>query len=732
MTRYPIVRVLVASLFAVAGCFGDTTVFVPIEGDAADSTGGDSSDLGDVLDEDADPGDADTDDVDTGADADASDANDTGGADGGDADTDAPTDADTDEPATEDCSNTVDDDGDLAIDCADPDCAGHPACATADGCGDGDLDLGESCEDGNTDDGDGCSADCTLEAGFVNRCGDGIIVAVAGERCDDGDGNSDTAPDACRANCQPARCGDGVVDSGELCDAGGASGTCTGICTVVATCGDGIVQAPEQCDDGDSDPADGCHLCELTAESECGDGVFAPAFETCDAGQGCAASDFCNASCRCETPVLCGNGRVDSGEQCDGSSAPCGGGVCTPACRCVAPVCGNNVVEGSEQCDGTDSLACTVSEACNASCRCERVAAPVLSPIATPLLGGSLTVDAWAAPARCAYPNQHGYEIRLQGRAAAQVTAFTAQASGVDVSARVFEIAALPAGDFDFAARVCSASLPEGRSIRMTVRDASGRESNAVNWTFPALGTPSLTAFTAFTARDPNVHVFRLSGEASRGNVWRLRLDILDAAGGLLLADLDANIVRLDHSGGSYKGATALPGVAGFGIGGYDGSVVSFGGAESAARRATVTGTPTSGGACIPLLGATVPTCALPLVCRQTTDRFTGTCAAASGSAPALTSISAPTYIPGSPVCSAEVPDELRWTINGSASEALMAVGLRAAVFGPDEFDVEIEPVAAGSFSTPVAICTSGRPGTVTVRLVDEAGRRSGTREFTP
>lgn len=46
-------------------------------------------------------------------------------------------------------------------------------------------------------------------------CGDGRIDPR--ETCDDGDGNSDTVPGACRTSCLPAGCDDGVVDPGELC-----------------------------------------------------------------------------------------------------------------------------------------------------------------------------------------------------------------------------------------------------------------------------------------------------------------------------------------------------------------------------------------------------------------------------------------------------------------------------------------------------------------------------------
>jgi MYXO-CTERM domain-containing protein len=50
----------------------------------------------------------------------------------------------------------------------------------------------------------------------VARCGDGVIDS--GEACDEGAANDDREPNACRASCEEARCGDGVVDDGELCD----------------------------------------------------------------------------------------------------------------------------------------------------------------------------------------------------------------------------------------------------------------------------------------------------------------------------------------------------------------------------------------------------------------------------------------------------------------------------------------------------------------------------------
>jgi cysteine-rich repeat protein len=94
-------------------------------------------------------------------------------------------------------------------------------------------------------------------------CGDGVTAPLC-ERCDDGAANSDTTPDACRTDCRPPHCGDGVTDSGE------------------------------QCDDANATACDGCTDCRIDVGLGCGDGIAIPACgETCDdnnmtAGDGCA------------------------------------------------------------------------------------------------------------------------------------------------------------------------------------------------------------------------------------------------------------------------------------------------------------------------------------------------------------------------------------------------------------------------------------------------------------
>ncbi|QSQ17670.1 Ig-like domain-containing protein [Myxococcus landrumensis] len=68
----------------------------------------------------------------------------------------------------------------------------------------------------------------------------------------------------------PPVCGDGYLDSGEVCDDGNrtAGDGCRADCRGVEVCGDGLVDsaAGEQCDDGGTTPGDGCDdACQLDA-----------------------------------------------------------------------------------------------------------------------------------------------------------------------------------------------------------------------------------------------------------------------------------------------------------------------------------------------------------------------------------------------------------------------------------------------------------------------------------
>ncbi len=209
-------------------------------------------------------------------------------------------------------------------------------------CGDGIVAGNEECEYDNLVEFNGCNANCTLP-----RCGNGLVDA--GEVCDTG-GQSAT----CNADCTAAVCGDGEVNAtaGEQCDP--PSAVCNSQCWS-AVCGNGVVDAGsgEECDDGNTANGDGCDSnCTLP---RCGNGVV-DAGEECDDGNTFDA-DGCDSNC---TKSRCGNGIVTWGEQCDPP-----GGDCNSLCRSAQ--CGNGILDAAlgEECDDGNSKD---GDGCDSNC----------------------------------------------------------------------------------------------------------------------------------------------------------------------------------------------------------------------------------------------------------------------------------------------------------------------------------------------------------------------------
>jgi cysteine-rich repeat protein len=98
------------------------------------------------------------------------------------------------------------------------------------------------------------------------RCGDGVLQANKGEKCDDGTSNSTVSYGGCNADCTLApNSGVGRKDAafGEQCDDGmnvSTYGGCAEGCILPPRCGDGVLQADkgEKCDDGNTKGGDGC------------------------------------------------------------------------------------------------------------------------------------------------------------------------------------------------------------------------------------------------------------------------------------------------------------------------------------------------------------------------------------------------------------------------------------------------------------------------------------------
>ena len=206
------------------------------------------------------------------------------------------------------------------------------------------------------------------------------------EECDDGDGNSDTAPNACRTDCTNPSCGDSVIDDqfSEVCDDGatnGSSAPCLSDCQA-ATCGDGNTctaagcstgpgSGAEQCDNGsaNSDTApDGCRT--NCGNAFCGDGV-SDSGEECDNGSGNSdtAPDACRTSC---LNAFCGDGVQDIAEACDDGGANSDNARCLSSCdtatcgdgvACSSGNCTSGPGGGAEDCDDIGE-----SADCNADC----------------------------------------------------------------------------------------------------------------------------------------------------------------------------------------------------------------------------------------------------------------------------------------------------------------------------------------------------------------------------
>ncbi|MFL5307000.1 MAG: DUF4215 domain-containing protein [Polyangia bacterium] len=232
-------------------------------------------------------------------------------------------------------------------------------------CGNGMLDPGEACDDHNAIGGDGCSRICQIENGWLcqnvgqacvrnAKCNDGIVTSP--EVCDDGNNNSG---DGCSADCK-------TVESGWQCRVPGRA--------CVPLCGDGKITGNEKCDDGNTDSGDGCSAtCQLEpgascsgtpskcTVAKCGDGVQDTG-EACDCGTksdalpaGCTGPNGlfngdgsgCTKTCTKEPTcrdasgattackIVCGNGNVETGEDCDDGNNKNGDG-CSDSCKVEA------------------------------------------------------------------------------------------------------------------------------------------------------------------------------------------------------------------------------------------------------------------------------------------------------------------------------------------------------------------------------------------------------------
>jgi len=283
-------------------------------------------------------------------------------------------------------------------------------------CGDSNVDAGEQCDSTAWGNVNGCSdfgfsggiLACTSSCDFDTtgctspnggNCGDGVIDA--GEQCDGvswGDvfgcpefGSFTGGALSCGPNCefdttgcipnQNVGCGNGVVEVGEQCDGfeWGPINGCTdlgsftgGILTCDSSClfdtGTCIPSSGDFCGDGNINLGEQCDLTDWGFIFGCRDFGFL--------GGSLSCTSFCNfdtSLCQSDSNN-CGDGIVDSGEECDGpnwgvingcsnfNSFTGGPLSCAVDCqfntnKCIGGqggICGDQVVDAGEQCDGAN------------------------------------------------------------------------------------------------------------------------------------------------------------------------------------------------------------------------------------------------------------------------------------------------------------------------------------------------------------------------------------------
>jgi cysteine-rich repeat protein len=234
-----------------------------------------------------------------------------------------------------------------------PTCGFVTTACTNSMCGNGAVNTGEDCDGamlgGHTCSTYGfasgtltCRADCTANTSACTNCGNAMIDGA--EQCDGANLNSQT-------------CATQGFSAGTLsCSTG-----CTFVTTActVAACGNGVVDAGETCDDHNTGAGDGC-------SATC----------TIEAGFTCTgAPSNCTATC--------GDNMIHGTEVCDGTNLngqtcltqgfASGGTLTCTACHfvttaCSAGPCGNGIVESPEECDDNNHA---LNDGCDATCHVE-------------------------------------------------------------------------------------------------------------------------------------------------------------------------------------------------------------------------------------------------------------------------------------------------------------------------------------------------------------------------
>jgi hypothetical protein len=201
-------------------------------------------------------------------------------------------------------------------------------------CGNGRLDPGETCDPVSA-----CATSCPAQGCQLRAltgagtCQAACVAAGTQTACMNSDGCCPTGCNAINDSDCAARCGNGVVEPGELCD-----GNC-----------------PTSC------PAVGCQQRTLqgsaaTCDARCVNGATTT---TCTPNDSCCPAG-CNATNDADCVVRCGNGVVEPGELCDGN---CPTSCAAVGCQLRVPM-GNPAACNVQCVNGSLQTACANGDSC--------------------------------------------------------------------------------------------------------------------------------------------------------------------------------------------------------------------------------------------------------------------------------------------------------------------------------------------------------------------------------
>ena len=292
--------------------------------------------------------------------------------------------------------------------------AGGVVFASFTGCGGSSNSLAPSSDGGGDDGSDATSQDSSMDA-TKPMCGDGVVAGL--EQCDDGAKNG-TAGDPCTSDCTWVCASDGgqpSCNTGDICtgagtctaqhtcvtgtapEAGTSCGTgmiCRNMTCAMAVCGDGIVTSPEECDDGSNNgkAGDGCNsscmwVCVATVPAR-----------DCVPTDPCAGQGTCTAMHTCTAGTPEGDGTPCGGGTDGGVADAAAGSVCKGG-MCVSPMCGDGIVESGEQCDWGSANG--PGTGCEANCTFSCATSPN-SCVTTDLCAGTNTCTVISGPSSVA------------------------------------------------------------------------------------------------------------------------------------------------------------------------------------------------------------------------------------------------------------------------------------------------------------------------------------------